>query len=92
MEEGTVRLLATGWLVLPITRNLLSVFCDLHVAKLADGTEAASLLPEVADGLVAHSGLTVSEWAAVSLSAGGVVKEVAVISMVGHSNAGMRLE
>lgn len=44
-----------------------STYCDFHVAKLADGTEAASLLPEVADGLVAHSCLTVSERAAVSL-------------------------
>lgn len=42
-------------------------YCDLHVAKLADGTETASLLPEVADDLTAHSCLTVSEWAAVSL-------------------------
>lgn len=58
------------------------------MAKLADGTETASLLPEVADDLTAHSCLTVSEWAAVSFSAGGIVKEVAVISMVGHSNAG----
>lgn len=92
MEEGTVWLLAAGQLVLPITRYLLSFFCDLHVAKLADSTEAASLLPEVADGLTAHSCFTVSEWAAVSFSAGGIVKEVAVISIVGHSNAGMRLE
>lgn len=40
---------------------------DLHVAKLANGAEAASLLPEVADGLVAQRRLTVSKWAAVSL-------------------------
>lgn len=92
MEESTVWLLATGWMVLPIARYLLSFFRDLHVAKLADSTEATSLLPEVADGFIAHSCLTVSEWAAVSFSAGGIVIEVAVISMVGHSKAGMRLE
>lgn len=100
------------------------------MAKLANGTKAATLLPEVADGLIAHRCLTVSEGAAVSLhntwntvslqvtrhfqqntqcvntwflclkfsyfSAGGIVKEVAVISMVVHSNAwvteGMKLE
>lgn len=42
-------------------------YCDLHVAKLADSTEAASFLPKVADSLVAHGSLTVSEWAAVTL-------------------------
>lgn len=82
------------------------------MAKLADGPETASFLPEVADGLVAHGGLAVSKRAAVPLvkaqkacflcsgcqcgaaavsgssyfGAGGVVEEVAVISMVGHSN------
>lgn len=98
-------------------------YCDLHVAKLADSTEAASFLPKVADSLVAHGSLTVSEWAAVTLfskknkktsslsllslqisfktkdesaecirglwsyfRAGRVVEEVAVVSMVGHSN------
>lgn len=62
------------------------------MAKLADSTEAASFLPEAADGLIAHRSFTVSEWATVSFSAGGIVKEVAVISMVGHSIAGMRLK
>lgn len=42
-------------------------YCDLHMAKLAHSTEAASLLPEVADGLIAHSCLTVSKGAAVPL-------------------------
>lgn len=70
MEEGTVWLLAAGWLVLPVTRDLLTVFRDLHVAKLADGAVTASLLPEAADHLIANSCLTVSERAAVSLSAG----------------------
>lgn len=87
-----------------------------HVAKLADGTKAASFLPETAGGLAAHSGLAVSERTAVSLhrqtvssdssfwsptlsspmcacsrlvyfAAGRIVKEVAVVSMAGHSKA-----
>lgn len=37
------------------------------MAKFANGPEAASLLPEVADGLIAHGCFTVSEWAGVSL-------------------------
>lgn len=80
-----MRLLAACGLALPVTTYLLTVFRDLHVAKLADGAEAASLLPEVADNLTSHSCLTVSVWAAVSFSAGGIVKEVAVVSMVSHS-------
>lgn len=82
-------LLAASCLVLPITRYLLTVFCDLHVAELADCAEATSLLPEVADSLIAHSCCTVSEGAAVSFGTGGIVKEVAVISMVGHTNVGV---
>lgn len=87
MEKGTMWFLAACWLLLPVTGNLLPVFRDLHVAKLADSTEAASFLPQVADGLVAHGSLTVSEWTAVPFSAGRVVVEVAVIAMVGHSNS-----
>lgn len=82
--EGTVSLLTAGRLVLPVTRNLPAVFLDLHVAELADHTEAAPLLPEAAHRLAAHGRLTVSERTAVSLGAGGVVEEIAVVSMVCH--------
>lgn len=43
-------------------------YCDLHVAKLADIAEATSLLPEIADSLIAHRCFTVPERAAVSLA------------------------
>ena len=48
-------------------RPVAGAHLDLHVTELADHAEAASLLPEAADGLVAHGRLTVSERAAVSL-------------------------
>lgn len=107
--------------------KVASANLDLHVAELADGAEAAALLPQAAHRLIAHSRLTVSKRAAVSLKesrrytnlispehcwdfylfyvyisftnveakycsnpqityfgAGGVIVEVAVISVVGH--------
>jgi len=47
--------------------KVASANLDLHVAELADGAEAAALLPQAAHRLVAHSRLTVSKRAAVSL-------------------------
>lgn len=83
-----MRLLAASRLVLPVTSNLLPVFLDLHVAELADLSETAALLPQAANDLTAHCGFTVSEGATVTLSAVGVVKEIAVISMVSHVQDG----
>lgn len=60
------------------------------MTELAGGAEAAALHPLTADGLVAHRSLTVSERAVVSFSAGRVIVEVAVVSVVGHGQAGRR--
>lgn len=59
------------------------------MAKLADVTEAPLLLPQGADRLATHGRLTVSKRAAVTLSTGGIVVKVAVISLHGHSGTSL---
>lgn len=59
------------------------------MAKLADFTEAPLLFPQGADHLATHGSLTVSKRAAVTLSTSGIVVEVAVISLHGHSGTSL---
>lgn len=59
------------------------------MAKLADVTETLLLLPQGADRLASHRSLAVSKRAAVTLSTGGIVVEVAVISLHGHSGTSL---
>lgn len=89
MEEGTVLLLATRWLVLPVTCNFFTIMGDLEVTKLAHGTETSALLPKIANNLIANCSFTMSKRTTVSFSAGGIVIKVAVISMVSHNNPGV---
>lgn len=84
MSESTVGFLTASRLILPVACYLFPVFLDLHMAELAGLAEAASLLPQVAHGFAAHGCLAVSKWAAVSLCTVRVVKEIAVISWLGH--------
>ena len=50
-----------------LTLKIALAYLDLHVTELADHAEAAPLLPQVANNLIAHGSLTMSERAVVSL-------------------------
>ena len=47
--------------------SVLLTYLYLHMAEKAKFAETASFLPEGAHGFIAHSRLTVSKWATVSL-------------------------
>lgn len=89
MKERTVRLLTTRWLIFPVTCDLFAVMSDLEMAKLAHGAETSALFPKTAHNLIANCSFTVSKRTTVSFSAVGIVKKVAIISMVSHSNPGV---
>lgn len=86
MVKSAVQLPASSRLGLPVAGNCISLFLDLHVAELAHFPEATFLLPEVADRFTAQSCFAVTKRTAVTLGTGGVEKEIAVISLAGHSD------